>query len=660
MISISQVYKFYGKKDLFKGAGLTIRPGDRIGLVGPNGAGKSTLFKLLLGEETPDQGTVSKPDHIRLGFLPQDVLIFSGKTVLGQTMNVEKEVTEIKTELADIQKALSRGGEDDLIMSLAHRQAELLEEFDRLGGYNLESRAKKMLLGLGFKEKDFDRPVDTLSGGWMMRVALARILLSEPDVLLLDEPTNHLDLESLIWFEQTITAMRSALVVVSHDREFLNKVVQRIAAIDNGQLIIYNGNYDYYETEKDKRILLKLADWKAQQDEIRRVNLFIDKNRTRKDRARQVQARIRSLEKMEKIEPPQSTKSISFSFPEPPRSGKVVLELKDVAKTYDGPPVYEHLDFAVYRGDRLALVGPNGAGKTTLMKLLAGVIEPDRGERKVGFDVQLAYFSQHQWDLLTPNHTVLEEISQCAGNHTIGSIRNMLGCFLFSGDEVHKKVSVLSGGEKSRLVFMKMLLSPNNVLLLDEPTNHLDIPSREVMEAALDKYTGTIVCISHDRRFINRICNQVLHVKDGRTELFEGNYNDFISLWQKSVEAEPVAAVKSEPTETPVNDIDSRKSKKDKDQKRREAELRQARHQAVGPLKVHLSEVEALIDETTKAFDRINRQMTDPATYLDGRKARDVQEEHRRLKDHLARLTAEWEDLAMELEEREQDFQDAS
>ncbi|MGD9168002.1 MAG: ABC-F family ATP-binding cassette domain-containing protein, partial [Syntrophobacterales bacterium] len=452
MISFYNVSKSFAKQDILVDCSFQVNAGERVGIIGANGSGKSTIFKLLLNLEHPDQGQISRPKHLRLGYLPQDVLHFHGKTVLDQVIDVAEEVQAIEAELSLLADQLEQPLPEAELTAAAQRQSRLLEEYHRLGGYDLEARARKVLGGLGFTEKDMDRQVEEMSGGWAMRVALARILLAEPDLILLDEPTNHLDLDSLVWLEEYLVQITSSLMLVSHDRVFLDRVVHRLLDLENGLLTSYPGNFQRYLEEKEKRLKSQWAAYRHQQEQIRQIKRFIDRNRARKDRAKQVQGRLKMLDKMEIIEPPPSPDRFSFTFPPPSRAAKIVLELNKASKGYGDQPVVREINLTIQRGDRVALIGPNGAGKTTLVRLMAGMLTPDRGKVLLGSGVRIAYFAQQQLELLNPQQTVLESLQSVAGDLGQGRLRNLLGGFLFRNDEVDKLVSVLSGGERSRLL----------------------------------------------------------------------------------------------------------------------------------------------------------------------------------------------------------------
>ena len=443
MISFYNVSKSFAKQDILLDCSFQVNAGERVGIIGANGSGKSTVFKLLLGLEHPDQGQISRPKNLRLGYLPQDVLHFHGKTVLEQVMEVAEEVQTIEAELSLLADQLEQPLPEAELTAAAQRQSRLLEEYHRLGGYDLGARARKVLAGLGFTEEDTDRPVEEMSGGWAMRVALARILLAEPDLILLDEPTNHLDLDSLAWLEEYLVQITSSLMLVSHDRVFLDRVVHRLLELENGRLTSYPGNFKRYLEEKEKRLQSQWAAYRHQQEQIRQIKRFIDRNRARKDRAKQVQGRLKMLDKMELIEPPISPDRFSFTFPPPSRAAKIVLELKKASKGYGDQPVVSDIDLTIQRGDRFALIGLNGAGKTTLVRLMAGVLTLDSGELVLGSGVSIAYFAQQQLELLNPQQTVLESLQSVAGDMGQGRLRTLLGGFLFRNDEVDKLVSEL-------------------------------------------------------------------------------------------------------------------------------------------------------------------------------------------------------------------------
>ncbi len=661
MITLHQIYKYYGRQDVLKGVSLHVGPGERLGLVGPNGAGKSTLLGLMLGTVEPDQGEVFRAKHLRLGYLPQELLQLTGQTVLELAMDTGDGLAQVEAELWEVHQELAENPSPERNDELLMRQGQLQTAFEGLGGYDLEARASKVLSGLGFTAEQLSRDVATLSGGWLMRAALARILLSNPDLILLDEPTNHLDLESMLWLEGYLASSPASVVLVSHDRVFLDKVVNRIVEVDQGQLFTYGGNYSDYENQREARKKAQQAAYDNQQDRIKEIKNFIERNRSRKDRAKQVQSRLKMLETMEMLTAPDQDEAMSFELPEVEPSAKNVVELLGVDLSYGDKPVYQGLDFLVQRGDRLALLGKNGAGKSSLLKLLAGLVTPTRGRRLLGGRVKPGIFSQHALEDLHPDRDVLSELMTVAGLMAVSRLRSILGCFLFRGDEVFKKVKVLSGGEKSRLVLAKLLLSGPNLLLLDEPTNHLDITSRQVLEEALRKYQGTIVLISHDRHLINAIANKVAFVENGRVTLFPGNYDDFHRLWKKRldpVEAAPetpapVVKDSAAPVANTASEAQVETGPKTQAQKRAEAEARNALYRKLKPMRQELEKVEAQVEQASATLDAIVREMVDPAAFADGERWADLSRRHDEAKRRLERITAHWEDLALKLEDLE-------
>jgi ATP-binding cassette, subfamily F, member 3 len=653
VIAVQRISKLLGKKELFRDVSFHIHPGERIGLIGSNGSGKTTLFHIMLGEMEPDSGSVTKPKSMRCGYLPQEWTPVEDKSVLSYAMDVHEELNTVQAELRHLQESLGRETTEESFRELALRQSHLLDKLEHLGGYDLEARACKILAGLGFDNEQLNRPVLTLSGGWAMRLELARLLLSEPELLLLDEPTNHLDLDSLLWLEEYLFATSSALMIVSHDRAFLNRVVSRILELEQGRMQEYTGNYNDYLQEKALRQQIQQASYRNQQERIRQTERFIERNRVRKDRARQAQSRMKQLEKLERIEAPVQDANIHFSFPEPPRSGKRAMELRHVRKAYDEQVIYDGLDLVIERGDRIAFLGKNGAGKSTLLKILAGVEDVSGGLRQPGHQAVLGYYAQYQWQQLRLECTVLEEASSVAGEVTQTQLRGLLGAFLFGGEAVQKKVSVLSGGEKARLILCKLLLQRPNFLLLDEPTNHLDIPSREMLEKALEQFPGTICFISHDRHFINRIARKILVVDSGMIHLFPGNYTDYTEIWQKRLEQpandEPRATTEERRTE-------SIPFRKDQSQRRLEAERRNQLFRLKKPIQNRMEELEAKLEAAHEDLDFLTVRMGDPSTYQNGNSIQDLQKAFQEAQQKIQRLTKEWEELAAQLEELEGRF----
>jgi len=652
VINIQHLDKYFGKKDLFIDCDLFIGSSDRVGLVGENGTGKTTILKMLLGLEAPNSGKIVKPKDLRIGYLPQEVIELSGTSVLDHVMDVAQDLKRIENEMSQISRELDMAEEGETLLGLAKRQGYLLERFNDLGGYQLEFRAKKILSGLGFHEGDFDLPIESLSGGWIMRASLARILLSVPDLILLDEPTNHLDLESLLWLEDYLKGVTSALLIISHDRVFLNRVVGRIVEIDGCKLIPYAGSYDFYRVEKAKREEIQWAAYRKQQEKVAQIQRFIEKNRVRKDRARQVQSRIKLLERMDRLDPPRRSKSVHFEFPPPPRPTKTLIELRHVSKSYGSQAVYRDINLSILRGDRIAFLGPNGTGKTTLMRILAGNLDLEEGERLVNPSVRIASFSQRQMEQLTPQNTILEELLSVAGDQSIGKLRAVLGAFLFQEEDTKKRVSLLSGGEKSRLVLCKMLMARANLLLLDEPTNHLDIPSSEALEEALRQYGGTLCLITHDRHLINALANKILVIRDKVLEVYPGNFDDYQRIW---VSNQGISSPQESRGEASPDERTTRR--KTQEQRRVEAEWRNRFYRESSPLRERLGLLEEEIDKSTALLDQLNHELAHPQTYRDSTRIQEIHKSRHELKEKIDGLTREWESVATQLDHVEHKFE---
>jgi ATP-binding cassette subfamily F protein 3 len=553
MIQLSAAGKRYGHKLLFEGADWMITPRDRVGLVGANGTGKSTVMKILAGLETLDYGSLSTAKGISAGYLPQDGLTLSGQTVFAEAMSVFSDLRDMEQEMEDLTGRMSEldhsSPEYDQVADRYHR---IQHEFQMRDGYAIEAQVGTVLSGLGFPKEDWHRHTDEFSGGWQMRIALAKLLLQQPNLLLLDEPTNHLDLEARNWLEEYLTNYPHAFVLISHDRYFLDVTVNKIAEIWNKRIHLYPGNYEKFLGQKTQRLEQLQAAFRNQRERIEQLEIFINRFRYTATKAKQVQSRIKELEKMERIEIPQEERTIHFSFPQPKPSGRIVAEFAGVAKSYGQKEVFRDVSFMIERGDRIALVGVNGAGKSTLIKLLAGVEPLTKGEFRLGHNAQPDYFAQDQYKELNPDARILDDLGQVSTRSTQTELRSLLGCFLFSADDVFKRIGVLSGGERNRYALLRMLLHPANFLLLDEPTNHLDIRAKDVLLAALSDYTGTVVFVSHDRYFIDKLATQVFHVGDGQVEVYPGNYEDY--LWRKQGGAETLQKAVSLPREAqPAN-----------------------------------------------------------------------------------------------------------
>ncbi len=536
MIQLTAAGKRFGPKVLFQDLDWLITPHDRVGLVGANGTGKTTLLKALAGIESLDYGSITRQRGIQCGYLPQDGLSLSGRTVFAECLSVFSHVHQMQREQEDL---AHRMGEVDHsgpeYQQIAERFHRIQAELQARNGYSIEAEVGTVLNGLGFKKEDWERRTEEFSGGWQMRIALAKLLLEKPNLLLLDEPTNHLDLETRDWLEHYLTEYPYAYVLISHDRYFLDVTVKKTAEIWNRQVTFYSGNYEKYLAQKAERRAQLEAAYRNQKEKTDQLEAFINRFRYQATKAKQVQSRIKELERMEKIELPQEEKAIHFTFPQPRASGRLVAEAKELGKSYGPKHVFSGGNFVIERGDRIALVGVNGAGKSTLIKLLAGSEQPTAGELRLGHNVDVDYFAQDQYKVLDPQARMLDDLFEAAPRSTQTELRNLLGCFLFSEDDVFKTIGVLSGGERNRYALARMLLHPSNFLLLDEPTNHLDLRAKDVLLDALQKFTGTVVFVSHDRYFIDKLATRVFEIGEGRIEVFPGNYEDY--LWRKEGKA---------------------------------------------------------------------------------------------------------------------------
>jgi ATPase subunit of ABC transporter with duplicated ATPase domains len=533
MISFANINKQYGKQLIFVEASFQLNPGERVGLVGPNGAGKTTLFRMVVGEETADEGEISVPKKLSIGYFRQDVEEMKGRSVLDEAIAGSGRVGDLHHELEDLHRSMEDPEQADNMDRILERFGEVQEEYEHLGGYALEAQAREVLHGLGFKDDQIDSDVGALSGGWKMRVALARVLLGRPDVLLMDEPTNHLDLESIIWLEQFLKSYEGSLLMTSHDREFMNRVVSRIAEIDSGEIVTYSGNYDFYERERAIRETNQQAAFARQQAMLAKEQRFIDRFRTHAAKAAQVQSRIKALDKIDKVELPKKRQVVRFTFRVPPRSGDQVALIEDLHKSYGSRVIYEGFNLAIRRGERWSVMGKNGAGKTTLLKMIAGATAPDAGRVRLGASLNLGYFAQQSLDLLDPDLTLIEQLQKDFPQDGLGALRSLAGAFQFSGDDVDKRIQALSGGEKSRLAMARMLYNPPNFLVLDEPTNHLDLATKEMLVEALKDFEGTMIFVSHDRMFLRGLSSQVLELGgesgiDRNPIVYPGSYTEYV------------------------------------------------------------------------------------------------------------------------------------
>jgi len=643
MLTISQLRKSFGGRVLFENASLQVNRGDRVGLVGPNGAGKSTLFSLILGDAGADDGTIALERTATVGYLPQENAPVGEETVLELACSVTPA-------LARAQRVLKTAADN------SPEYHEALRVFDEVNGWELEPRAKRILAGLAFRTTDFERPARTLSGGWVMRAHLARLLVMEPDLLLLDEPTNHLDLESLGWFQNYLMEYPGAILMISHDREFLNALVGSIVEIAHARLHRYRGNWDKYITEKAAREEQQLAAYKNQQKEIAALQEFADRFRAKASKASQAQSKLKQIERMEKIEAPLAAqKTVHFRFPQPPRSGVRAVRLKDVDFAYGDLPVYSGLNFQAERGQRIVLVGPNGSGKSTLLKLLAGNLTPQRGERELGYNVKVGYFSQYRIDMLNPRQTVLESAREMDKPPSEQEVRTVLGSFLFRGDDVFKPVAVLSGGEKTRLALVKILLDPPNLLLMDEPTTHLDIGSIDALIGALRQYEGTLLFISHDVYFIKAIATSVLHIGAGKLTAYPGNYTYYLDKTRAdNARAALTAGVKlhnAQPemaaAETPQRQPGMREQR---EQRRAEAEARKAEAARRREFEKRVHALEERILALEHRQKELTATLENPDAYAPGGNAMELNRELLSVTEDLEQTNAEWEQAAGEME----------
>ncbi len=637
MLQLRKLDKYFADRRIFSAIDWHIRPADRIGLCGENGAGKSTLLKLLAGLVESDGGTLQIAKGTTFGYLPQDGLMHRGNSLFIETKSALEDLQQMELELRQLEKKISAAAETFEL----ERYAELQQLFEERGGYQMESEVGRVLHGLGFSAEDFDKPCETFSGGWQMRIALAKLLLQKPNLLLLDEPTNHLDLPARDWLEDYLLNYPYAMVLVSHDRFFLDTVVARIVEIWNGHLTSYPGNYSRYIQTRNERIVALKAAKQQQDEEVARIEGFISRFRYQANKASQVQSRVKQLEKIERISLPPQRKKIAFSFPAPPKGGRIAIGLQGASQHYGNLKVLQHIDVQVEQGERVALVGPNGAGKSTLMRLLAGVEAPVSGERQEGHNLLQAYFAQNQADELNSSLNVYAEIMADSPVAMVPRLRNILGAFLFSGDDIEKSVKVLSGGERNRLALAKLLLRPANLLLLDEPTNHLDLQSKEILLDSLRKYQGTIVFVSHDRYFVDALATRILEVGHGRVESHLGNYADFLrtklSLGDSSHSANRVEQQTSIAVEGELGS--DKKARIQAHSDRKEQQRREQKRQK------ELSKVEKKIEILEGQLAELEQQMADPVTYQDSEQWRQVSGDHVKLKKRMEELYKQWEEI---------------
>ena len=655
MLSINNLNLQYGKKHLFRDVSVQVHPDDRIGLVGVNGTGKSTLLRIMSNMQESDPGTVNRASWFTVAYLPQEVTVSLGdQTLYEEAETAFSEILAGQKELDGISDRLAvTSSTDPELETLLQRQGELQHLLEGRDIFKIRPEIERILAGLGFTRKDLGKAVKSFSGGWIMRLLLAKMLLKKPSLLLLDEPTNHLDLDSLTWLEEFLQQYQGAIIIISHDREFLDRLTTSTWELSLGRLTSYRGNYSKYLAEKEERLLIERAAYANQQSKIKQTERFIERFRSKATKALQVQSRVKQLETMDRVELSETERSIRFTFPPAAPSGRQVLETGGLHKDFGEQNVFRDVNLTLQRGDKLAVVGVNGAGKTTLVKILAGT-EPAGGTVRTGHNVTLSYFGQHQAQELSPELTVLDTVYHAAEDMTMTQVRSLLGAFLFTGDDVDKKVQVLSGGEKSRVALARMLVKPANLMLLDEPTNHLDISSQEVLQDAMAQYEGSIIVVSHNRFFVNSFVNKVLELKDGRATVYEGNIDDYLERRQREQQnreaqaARKEAAVDGEPAgHSPERGTDK------KALRRQRAQVRQQLSKLLRPLKEQVQRAEEQIEELEQRKQELEELMADPELYQDQNRWAEMSKEYNTVERRLERNYSQWEEAQSQIEELE-------